>query len=182
MSSESLAAFRKSVGKDYARIAEDHFKHDLTQSDRDTLKSAAGKLSTFTTAGSIIGLSLGIFLSFRLRTGRRQMFDAFKAREKPTHVKFADGREEAIPDLTNMLKPTTFGDIFTYTFFGAGGLFIGGESGLLLGGWSAGRQVKSDPDSAKRIEQAFRGFRADVLKKEAELLDKGTGSPLDKYI
>jgi hypothetical protein len=45
------------------------------------------------------------------------MFQAFKTVERPTHVKFANGREEAIPDITPLLKPTPLGDIAAYTLF-----------------------------------------------------------------
>lgn len=33
--------------------------------------------------------------------------------------------------------------------------------------------INSDPESKKRIETAFRKFRADVLRKQADALDKG---------
>lgn len=45
--------------------------------------------------GSAIGLGLGIALAFRIRSQRTRMFNMFKAAEKPTHVKFADGRTGA---------------------------------------------------------------------------------------
>ena len=88
-------------------------------------------------------------------------------------MRFLDGREEAIPDITPLLKPTVFGDIATYTLFAAGGIFAGGEIGLWLGGWRAKRGVEQgDPGGRGRIEAAFRRFRADVLRKEAEGLEK----------
>ena len=101
------------------------------------------------------------------------MYRAFRATERPTHVKFANGREEAIPDISPMLKPTTLGDIMTYTFFGLGGVFLGGEGGLLTGSWSAKRAIAQDRDSRGRIEKAFKSFRADVLRKQLEELDAG---------
>lgn len=101
------------------------------------------------------------------------MFQAFRTAEKPTHVKFASGREEAIPDITPLLKPTTLGDLATYTFFAAGGIFIGGELGLLIGGFSAKRSISQDPETRQRIEKAFRSFRADVLRKQIEQLEGG---------
>ena len=85
---------------------------------------------------------------------------------------------EPIPDITPLLQPTTLGDIGTYLFFSAGGLFLGGETGLLTGSYSASRTLSRDSDSRHRIETAFRKFRADVLRKEAERLDGG-GSVLD---
>ena len=83
-------------------------------------------------------------------------------------------RTEPIPDMTSYMKPSTLGDIATYTLFGAGGLFLGGELGALGGGISATRKITNDPESRVRIERAFRAFRADVLRKEAELIESGS--------
>lgn len=74
------------------------------------------------------------------------------------------------------MKPSTIGDVATYTFFGAGGLFLGGELGALTGSYSASSTLSKDPVSKKRIELAFRRFRADVLRKEAEDLENGRGT------
>ena len=93
MSAESFAVLRKNAGEDISKLAEEHFKHDLQDTDRDKLISAGSKMGTHATIGSIIGLGLGLFLSFRLRSSRTRMFNAFRAAEKPTHVKFANGRE-----------------------------------------------------------------------------------------
>jgi hypothetical protein len=41
---------------------------------------------------------------------------------------------ESIPDLTPLLKPTTVGDVATYFFAAAGGLFLGGELGKIMFG------------------------------------------------
>ena len=73
------------------------------------------------------------------------------------------------------MRPTTLGDVAAYTFFGFGGLFIGGETGVLTGGASAGKTISSDPKSRERIETAFRRFRADILRKEADALDTRRG-------
>ena len=77
--------------------------------------------------------------------------------------------------MTPLLRPRTFGDITTYTFFSLGGLLLGGETGQLTGSASAARTMSSDPDSRKRIETAFRKFKAEVLRKEADELDGGKG-------
>lgn len=106
------------------------------------------------------------------------MFSAFRASEKPTSVKFANGRGEAIPDLTALLKPTTLGDIATYTFFAAGGIFVGGETGVMTGAWRAKSAIGQDGESKRRIEAAFRSFRADVLKKQIQELEAGKGEPM----
>lgn len=75
--------------------------------------------------------------------------------------------------MTPYMKPTTLGDVATYTFFSAGGLFLGGEIGGLGGGWSAKRLVTGDEESRKRIETAFRRFKADVLRRQVEELETG---------
>lgn len=191
------------------------------------MKAAAGKLSTYASIGSVVGIGLGVTLAYRLRQNRVKMFEAFKTARKPTHVKFADGAEgtccvlsaltllvlvfaavtaaynpglsetefpydgpfrrsynahlticaaEPIPDITPYIAPSTAGDILTYTFFSLGGLFIGGELGLLTGSVSARRRVAQDPQSRARIEKAFRAFRADMLKSEIRTLEGGEGS------
>jgi hypothetical protein len=93
MSTESLALLRQNAGQEISALAEEHIKHDLQDSDRDLLNSAASKFGTHVKIGSLLGLSLGALLAFRLRRTRLQMFRAFRAQEKPTHVRFADGRE-----------------------------------------------------------------------------------------
>ncbi|KAF1990850.1 hypothetical protein K402DRAFT_389750 [Aulographum hederae CBS 113979] len=175
MNSNSLAALRKSAGPELAQLAERHIEHDLQPTDREALNAAASKFSTHATIGSAIGLGLGVFLAFRVRRARMMTFNAVKAADKPTHVQFKDGRTEPIPDLTPLLRPSALGDAAAYFFFSAGGLFIGGETGLLTGSISAGRTLSRDRESRERIETAFRKFRADVLRREADALDRGRG-------
>ncbi|KAL9113167.1 MAG: hypothetical protein Q9227_002779 [Pyrenula ochraceoflavens] len=93
MSTESLAAFRKHQADELKQLAEKHMEHDLQPSDLTALHSASRTLTLHATLGSLLGLSLGAYLAFRLRSQRQLMYRAFRAREKPTHVKFADGRE-----------------------------------------------------------------------------------------
>jgi hypothetical protein len=173
--------------------------YSLTQEDRDTLKSATSKLSNYTTIGSLLGLGLTTALAFRVRQNRVKMFEAFKTSKKPTHVKFADGREglfplqspsliihqilnsliEAIPDITPLLQPTKTGDVATYGFFGIAGLFLGGDLGLLIGQSSARSTIKAKPETKDRIEKAYRGFRADILRKELQMLESGSRAELN---
>jgi hypothetical protein len=65
------------------------------------------------------------------------------------------------------------GDWATYVFFGLGGTIVGGELGFLLGTWSAARTIASDPQRKKRIETAYRKFKADCLRQEAKRLEEG---------
>jgi len=174
MSSESFAALRKTGGDDLAKLAEEHFKHDLRDEDRDLLRKAASQASRHALIGSLAGIALGGFLAFRLRANRKAFYQAIRAAEKPTHVRFADGREEAIPDITPLMKPTPLGDAMAFTFFGIAGLFLGGEAGLLTGSWSAKRTISQDPATRQRVENAFRSFRADVMRKQIEELEGGS--------
>lgn len=165
----------------------------LNQNDRDILKRAGSKVSTQATVGSLLGLGLGIYCAFRLRSMRMTYFNTFRAMEKPVEIKFADGRTseshksaypytlwsslmspfftEAIPDITAQLAPSKWGDAATYLFFSVGGLFLGGETGLLSGTASAARTITKDPDAKERIEKAFKNYRIDVLKKEIQELE-----------
>lgn len=68
-----------------------------------------------------------------------------------------------------------------YFFFTAGGLFVGGETGLLTGSLTAGRMVTKDQEARDRIDKAFRNFKAEALRKEADKLDGGQ-SVLDKML
>ena len=86
---------------------------------------------------------------------------------------------EALPDLAPYIKPSPLGDVAAYMFFGAGGLFLGGETGLLTGTLSANRTISSDPESRKRIENAFKRTRAEWMRKQADELEKGTGDGFD---
>jgi hypothetical protein len=72
-----------------------------------------------------------------------------------------------------MLRPSPAGDFAAYVFFSAGGLFIGGELGLLAGSWSARRAITDDAERKARIERAVRRYRADVLRREVQKLDAG---------
>ncbi len=110
------------------------------------------------TTPQLVGLGLSLFLAYRLRANRTAMFNTFKATERPTAVRFAGGREEPLPDLTNVMKPSALGDVATYTFLGLGGLFFGGETGLLTGTFRARQQIGGDRGSRERIETAFRRY------------------------
>lgn len=90
----SIAAFRSSPQhQDYGKLAEEHMKHDLEQSDRDALVKASRRVGLPTTVGTLVGLGLGLYAAVRLRKVRANMFNAFRAAEKPNHVLFANGRK-----------------------------------------------------------------------------------------
>ncbi|KAI1341737.1 hypothetical protein F5Y15DRAFT_346058 [Xylariaceae sp. FL0016] len=170
----SFAAFRKSEHHDdLGKLAEEHLKHDLEPEDRDALIQASSRVTIPAAIGTLVGLGLGVYAAVRLRRIRADMFSAFRAAEKPSHVVFADGRREIVPDITPLMRPSRFGDIATYFFFGLGGTILGGELGLVLGTWSASRAISKDPARKKRIETAYRRFKADYLRQEASKLESG---------
>lgn len=176
MSSDSLAIFRKSVGPQFRDLLEEHYKHDLRPSDREALQQAAGTVSRHTTVGSLLGLGFGVFLAYRLRRTRTGLFNAIKEHPKPVALKYADGREEALPDFTASAKPSKIGDVATYSLLGLGGLFLGGETGLLTGSFRAKRtRIWQDQDSRRRIQKAFRAFQSDMLRRQADAVDRGEG-------
>ncbi|KAF1960273.1 hypothetical protein CC80DRAFT_289885 [Byssothecium circinans] len=168
---ENLAAFRDRRSKHLRELAEQHLQHDLNQSDRDTLRNAAGKVSTYSSVGSLLGIGLGVYCAVRLRSMRVAYFNAFRAMEKPVEVKFANGRTEPIPDITAQIAPSKWADAATYFFFSLGGLFLGGELGFLGGTASASRTIYRDPESRARIEKAFKNYRIDVMKDEIKQLE-----------
>ncbi|KAM0698505.1 hypothetical protein Q7P36_001972 [Cladosporium allicinum] len=171
MSSESFAMTRKTMGPELARLAEEHMKHDLQQSDRDALRKAASTVSTHATVGSLLGLALGTLLAFRIRSNRTAIFKTFRTAEQPVALRFASGKEHPLPDLTAAMKPSTLGDVATYCLLGGGGIFFGGEMGLLTGSFRARQQIGSDREGRDRIQTAFRRFQADALRSQADLLE-----------
>lgn len=95
---DSLALFRRSrADSDLTALADEHMRHELPPSDRDALRKGASQIANHTIIGSLLGLGLGVFMAARLRRARGQMFEAFKAREKPVEVRFQDGRTGMYP-------------------------------------------------------------------------------------
>lgn len=76
-----------------------------------------------------------------------------------------------MPDITNQLAPSKWGDAATYFFFSVGGLFLGGELGFVSGTASASRTITKDPESKARIEKAFKNYRIDVMKQEIQQME-----------
>jgi len=59
----------------------------------------------------------------------------------------------------------------TYAAFSLGGTFLGGETGFLTGSAAASNMIMSDPESRRRIEDAFRLFQADVMRRQLTALE-----------
>jgi hypothetical protein len=106
MSTESLAYFRRHRGEELQRLADRHFEHDLQPEDRETVKKAAGQFSTWTAVGSIVGLSAGLLLTLRFRAARLRAYEAFKLKDKPTGLQFANGRVSHLFQIASKLEST----------------------------------------------------------------------------
>ena len=78
---------------------------------------------------------------------------------------------EPIPDISDKLAPSKWGDAATYFFFSMGGFFLGGEIGFVSGTASASRTITKNPKATQRIEQAFKNYRIDALKQEIKQLE-----------
>ena len=89
----AIAAFRRGRSHELAALAEKHLQQDLTSDDRQLLRTAANKVPIYTSIGTALGVGAGLFLAFRFRQARLRTWEAFKARDKPIAVRFADGRE-----------------------------------------------------------------------------------------
>lgn len=84
------------------------------------------------------------------------------------------GTSVDVPDVTDKVVPSAVGDFAAYFFLGLGGLFLGGETGLLSGTTMAWRRVRADEERRRRVENAYRAFKVDLLRKEADALEKGS--------
>jgi hypothetical protein len=84
---------------------------------------------------------------------------------------YTNDATEPIPDISKQLAPSKWSDAATYFFFTLGGLFIGGEAGLLSGTASASRTITKVPEAKERIEKAFKNYRIDVMKQEIQQLE-----------
>lgn len=145
------------------------------------------------TIGASVGLGVGLFLSLRLRRAGAAIYNAAKRVEKPTHLQFADGHTGKphyqyyqsnsglcfsltcvvpFPDTSEYFRPSTAGQILTGFLFSVSGFFLFGEIGLITGAASANRAISADPDARCRIERAFRSFRIDVLRSQADQLEQ----------
>ena len=90
----------------------------------------------------------------------------------------------AVPPPDGLARPRDFaagyGEGLSFGLsLGGGGLFFGGETGLLAGTFRARQKIGSDRDGRDRIQRAFRRFQADALRQQAAALEnEGKGSIL----
>ena len=129
-----------------------------------------------------IGLGLATALTFRFRQSRTRVLRAFHnnlaASEKPTRLVYDSGREEAIhADLPKAVKPSLWGAGLAYGLAGFAGVALGTDIGGTIAMDLAKREVERDEGRKERIEKAFRGWNADMLRKKADEMDQGKYSP-----
>lgn len=73
------------------------------------------------------------------------------------------------------MKPSRLGDFATFGFLGLGGVFLGGETGLLTGSLSAKGKLLKDEERRERIQDAMKAFRVEALRKQADELEGRRG-------
>lgn len=118
-----------------------------------------------------LGLGIGLWGTLALRRRRIVFYNASKTIETPIALQFKDGHSVPFPDIIQ--PPSTFHTLFTGFLFATAGIFIGGEIGLLTGSISAKGAITRDEASKKRIDAAFRRLKADVMRKQADMIEKG---------
>lgn len=87
-----FALFRPHPNDELAHIGEAHLKQDLSADDRARLRTAASKVTNYTTVGSLLGLGLGAAMAYRIHTNRVALYNAFKMVNRPVEVIFPNGR------------------------------------------------------------------------------------------
>lgn len=95
-----FALFRPHPNDELARIGEAHLKQDLSPDDRARLRTAASRVTNYTTVGSLLGLGLGAAMAYRIHTNRVALYNAFKMVNRPVEVIFPNGRRGAFLPLS----------------------------------------------------------------------------------
>lgn len=95
-----FALFRSHPNDELARIGEAHLKQDLSADDRARLKTAASRVTNYTTVGSLLGLGLGAAMAYRIHTNRVALYNAFKMVNRPVEVIFPNGRRGTCPSVS----------------------------------------------------------------------------------
>lgn len=81
-----------------------------------------------------------------------------------------------------MLKPTRLGNVATYVSFAVAGYVFSDLLGTFLGARHGDIIVKRDPERFKRIETFYRKMQAEASRKEADILELGEESIIDKVL
>ncbi|KAI9671814.1 MAG: hypothetical protein M1831_003342 [Alyxoria varia] len=170
------------IPKEDAQLARKHWQYDLEPADRDSLKSAMNTLKRSAFISGVIGLGLATALTFRFRQSRAGILRSFHsnlaASDKPARLIYESGREEAVhADLPRAVRPSSVGAAFSYGLAGFAGFTLFADLGGTIAMDFAKREVERDEGRKERIERAFRGWNADMLRKRADEMDKGEGSP-----
>jgi len=157
----------------YARIARDHLKHDLTEQDREALKTAGSRLATFAFLGSASGTGLGLYLgwdlSSRLAAARLRFLEE-------ANLKITTTNPELAAEISKAMRPTgrSVGSMVMMISYGFLGLIVGSELGF-WGGNYAGKRVLNARADIERIERAMNRTKVDILRAKADAVERGAG-------
>ncbi|KAL8670088.1 MAG: hypothetical protein Q9168_005359 [Polycauliona sp. 1 TL-2023] len=144
--------------------------NSLNHLDRVKYESAVKTLPGFTLLGTVGGIAVGLVLARRQRASALKIANAFKPAEQPIAVVFPNGRAEALPSLSETLQPSKsrFEKGLRISGAAAFGLFCGN----LTGGVVALLRLQQNKESATRLASAINNFRLDVLREQANNLER----------
>lgn len=185
----SLAEFRgHHQHAELAKLAELHFRHDLTTDDREVPKGATKTITWHASFGSIVGLESAASWPIEsahcvgtgstnsgLLTSRSRPFSSVERHVSCVSYAFYplvisqkvnphDALTVGVADVTSRLAPSPVDDFAAYLFLGIGGLFPSDETGFLTGTSTASTGFMAD---------AYRAFKIDLLRQQVKNLEQG---------
>ncbi|KAF3942103.1 hypothetical protein ABW19_dt0204966 [Dactylella cylindrospora] len=93
-------------------------------------------------------------------------------RGQPLAVKFPDGSEGSLPNISRALKPSILGGLGTYAGFAMGGTAAGVVTGSMAGGRAKSKIESEHPESARRIRACERKFMVEGLRTFVDILSQ----------
>ncbi|KAI9372243.1 hypothetical protein BJX61DRAFT_455718 [Aspergillus egyptiacus] len=151
---------------------ENDVKQNLRPDDFQVYKATNSVISTYPKAGGVIGGVIGLFAAFRVHSARRSLLQAFRAREQPTHVIFADARTNPIPYVKPLTRPVMFMELPMYLFAVLGGAVAGSWLATFAVGMRVDSIQSRDPECRRRLAAALLKAQAANSRRETDLLER----------
>ncbi|KAK6509424.1 hypothetical protein TWF481_004169 [Arthrobotrys musiformis] len=172
------SAVAKRMSEDPAhmqRVANLLLTSNLSPEDRAVLFESRKKTRQYLQTGASLGLLLGIGTSiFLIRRSGIAYRNLRRMQTSGATVRFADGREELISNLSPAVRPSFAKNAITFGMLSMGGYIFGGMVGSSFGEQALREYQAMHPDAMKRIRAYERQSMVAILKhaaKAAEELD-----------